>query len=194
MLSPSRLALRPIHQRRSREIVNQRFPKLLAVTLLSAATAGFAADAPGLGEPVGPGELAAADFVVMPDGAGLPDGTGTALDGEVVFAANCVACHGEKGVGGINDRLAGGRGSLRSDTPQKTIGSYWPYATTIFDYIRRAMPYQSPGSLSNNEVYALTAYLLFVNDIIDASEAVNAKTLPEIRMPNRDNFVWDYTP
>ena len=97
-------------------------------------------------------------------------------------------------MGGVNDTLVGGHGTLTSDRPQKTIGSYWPYATTLFDYVRRAMPYQTPGSLENNELYAVTAYLLHLNGIIEEDKILNAETLPEIEMPNRDNFVWAYSP
>ena len=130
----------------------------------------------------------------MPDGEGLPAGSGNAKAGTSVYVANCMACHGEKGVGGVNDTLVGGHGTLTSDRPQKTIGSYWPYATTLFDYVRRAMPYQTPGSLENNELYAVTAYLLHLNGIIEEDKILNAETLPEIEMPNRDNFVWAYSP
>ncbi|MCZ6712143.1 MAG: cytochrome c [Gammaproteobacteria bacterium] len=138
-------------------------------------------------------EIATADITVMPDGEGLPSGSGNAVAGLSVYAANCLACHGEKGEGGVNDTLVGGHGSLTSDRPQKTIGSYWPYATTLFDYVRRAMPYQTPGSLGNDELYAVTAYLFYLNGIIEENKVLNAETLPEIKMPNRDNFVWAYS-
>ncbi|MCZ6642769.1 MAG: cytochrome c [Gammaproteobacteria bacterium] len=138
-------------------------------------------------------EIATADITVMPDGEGLPSGSGNAVAGLSVYAANCLACHGEKGEGGVNDTLVGGHGSLTSDRPQKTIGSYWPYATTLFDYVRRAMPYQTPGSLGNDELYAVTAYLFYLNGIIEENKILNAETLPEIKMPNRDNFVWAYS-
>ena len=124
----------------------------------------------------------------------MPDGSGTALEGAAVFASQCLACHGENGEDGLNDRLAGGHGSLTSATPVRTVGSYWPYATTVFDYIRRAMPYQAPSNLDDNEVYAVTAFLLYINGVIGESDNINADTLPEVVMPNRDNFVWDYTP
>ena len=100
----------------------------------------------------------------------------------------------QDGTGGVNDVLAGGHGSLTGPQPQKTVGSYWPYATTVFDYVRRAMPFQSPGSLSSDELYAVTAYLLFVNDIIAEDAEMSAESLPQVKMPNRDNFVWGYTP
>jgi len=149
-------------------------------------------ESPGLGQPVDHAEISAVDFTIMPDGEGLPDGGGDATRGAEVYQRYCFACHGEGGTGGINDRLVGGQGSLASDAPVKTIGSYWPYATTLFDYIRRAMPYQSPGILSDDQVYALTAYLLFLNDIIAEDTVLDAETLPAIEMPNRDNFDWAY--
>lgn len=151
-------------------------------------------DRPKLGVPVDSAEIVDIDFVVMPNGDGLPTGSGNALTGEGVYAANCLACHGSKGEGGISDALVGGHGTMRSDSPVRTVGSFWPYATTLFDYIRRAMPYAEPGSLSNDEVYALTAYLLFLNDIVAEEDIMAAETLPKVRMPNRDNFVWGYTP
>ncbi|PYM68767.1 MAG: hypothetical protein DME03_23695 [Candidatus Rokuibacteriota bacterium] len=101
----------------------------------------------------------------------------------------CQACHGEKGVGGPNDRLAGGQGTLASKTPVRTVGSYWPYATTVFDYVRRAMPFAQPLSLTDSEVYAVTAYLLNVNGIIGEQDVMNAETLPRVKMPNRDSFI-----
>jgi len=152
-----------------------------------------AADSPGLGSSLSQDELAAIDFVVLPNGDGLPDGGGTAATGAIVYQQNCLACHGEKGTGGANDTLAGGQGSLAGESPLKTIGSFWPYATTVFDYVRRAMPIQSPGVLSNDELYAVTAYLLYINEVIGENDEINAETLPGVRMPNRDNFVWDYS-
>ena len=151
-------------------------------------------DSPGLGEPVSAAEIAAIDYVVLPDGDGLPSGSGTASDGAIVYQQYCLACHGEGGADGINDRLVGGHGSMTSSRPQKTVGSFWPYATTVFDYVRRSMPLTSPGVLSDDEMYAVTAYLLYINDIIGEKDEINAQTLPKVKMPNRDNFVWDYSP
>ena len=148
-------------------------------------------DMPALGEPVSAADLERLDYVVMPDGSGLPTGSGTVREGAALYAKHCLACHGEDGEGGINDQLAGGHGSMDAALPVKTVGSYWPYATTIFDYIRRAMPYQAPGTLDSDEVYALTAYLLNINDILPAGERLDAESLPKLRMPNRDNFVWE---
>jgi cytochrome c len=154
----------------------------------------LADDGPGLGEEVTAEEVAAVDFTIMPDGDGLPEGSGNAVAGRRVYNQNCLACHGEDGTGGLNDGLAGGHGSLTGSKPQKTVGSYWPYATTIFDYVRRAMPFQAPGSLSNDEIYAITAYLLFINEVIAEDTEINAKSLPQVKMPNQGNFVWGYTP
>jgi cytochrome c len=148
---------------------------------------------PGLGQPVGHDAVGAVDFTIMPDGEGLPGGRGDATIGAGLYRQYCLACHGEGGTGGVNDVLVGGHGSLASDRPIKTIGSYWPYATTLFDYIRRAMPYQSPGILSDDQVYSLTAYLLFLNDVIDEDMELDAQTLPAVEMPNRDNFDWAYS-
>jgi mono/diheme cytochrome c family protein len=153
----------------------------------------LAQESPGLGEDVTAEELAAVDYAILPNGDGLPAGSGTAAEGAMVYQQYCFACHGEKGKGGTNDALSGGHGSLTSARPQKTVGSFWPYATTVFDYVRRAMPHQSPGILSNDELYAVTAYILFVNDVIGEDQEIDADTLPAVKMPNRDNFVWDYS-
>ena len=152
-----------------------------------------AQDSPGLGESVSAEEIATVDFTVLPNGDGLPAGSGTAASGAMVYQQYCLACHGEKGTGGVNDTLAGGHGSMASDRPQKTVGSFWPYATTIFDYVRRAMPLSTPGVLTNDQLYAVTAYLLYINDVIGENDEISAKTLPDVGMPNRDNFVWGYS-
>jgi cytochrome c len=156
--------------------------------LLPCAAVSLADEPPALGVPVTEEEVAAVDFVIMPDGRGLPAGAGNSHDGLAVYQRECRICHGDGGQGGPNDRLAGGIGSLSGADPVKTIGSYWPYATTLFDYVRRAMPYHLPGSLSADEVYAVTAYLLSENGIIDRDRVMNAETLPAVRMPNRDGF------
>lgn len=166
----------------------------LLMTICCAAGMALADEGPGLGEQLTAEEVAAVDFTVMPDGNGLPAGSGNATAGRAIYNANCLACHGENGTGGVNDVLAGGHGSIAGPKPQKTVGSYWPHATTIFDYVRRAMPFQTPGSLSNDEVYALTAYLLFINDIIAEDVEMDAESLPQVTMPNSGNFVWGYTP
>lgn len=136
-------------------------------------------------------EVTAWDISIPPDGGGLPPGGGTAKQGAAVYAAKCVACHGEKGVGKPADALAGGVGTLASTAPLKTVGSYWPYATTLFDYVRRAMPYDRPMSLSSDEVYAVSAYILSLNGIIPEDATIDAGTLPKVNMPNRNGFV-DY--
>jgi cytochrome c len=122
---------------------------------------------------------------------GLPEGNGTVAQGKEVYQQNCEACHGPNGEGGLFDRLAGGQGTLASDKPVKTVGSYWPYATTLFDYIRRAMPYPAPSLLGANDTYAVTAYILNLNGILPADGKLDQQTLPKIKMPNRDGFIPD---
>jgi S-disulfanyl-L-cysteine oxidoreductase SoxD len=154
------------------------------------AASALAAEAPHFGQPVTADELAPWDISIGPDGAGLPAGRGTPKEGEAVYAANCQACHGEKGAGRPNDTLVGGFGTIASDRPAvKTVGSYWPYATTLFDYIRRAMPYQQTKSLTNDEVYAVSAYILHLNGVIGADDALDAQSLAKVKMPNRDGFI-----
>jgi cytochrome c len=160
------------------------------LSLIVAAGQLAAEELPGLGVPASEAEVAEVDLVVMPDGRGLPAGSGSAHQGLAVYQRECRVCHGDGGQGGPNDRLSGGVGSLATDQPVKTIGSYWPYATTVFDYVRRAMPYHLPGSLSADEAYAVTAYLLAENGVIDRDEVLDAKTLPAVRMPNREGFSW----
>ena len=162
--------------------------------ILAAQGFALAAEPPELGVLLDPGQVAAIDFTVLPDGDGLPPGAGTAREGAAVFRSHCIACHGEHGSGGVNDALVGGRGSLATGNPAKTIGSYWPYATTVFDYIRRAMPMQSPGTLGDDEVYAVTAYLLYLNGIVEEGDTMNRDTLPRVQMPNRDGFLSDWQP
>lgn len=168
--------------------------KFIFLAAVSATTVGLSQELPGLGEPVDDETLAAIDYTILPNGDGLPEGSGTAIQGAAVYQQNCLACHGERGSGGINDALAGGHGSLTSPRPQKTVGSFWPHATTVFDYVRRAMPLQAPGTLSNDEIYAVTAYILYLNGIVDENEQMNAESLPLVKMPNRDGFVWAYQP
>ena len=164
---------------------------IVAVTLICAGHAS-AQEGPGLGEPISAADLAPWDISIQPDGTGLPSGSGTATAGAQIYAVKCIACHGEKGAGQPNDRLVGGQGTLTELAQVRTIGSFWPYASTVFDYIRRAMPFQAPESLTNDEVYALTAYLLALNGIIDEDDEMNARTLARVRMPNRDGFVLAY--
>jgi S-disulfanyl-L-cysteine oxidoreductase SoxD len=158
--------------------------------VLAIASPLFAQQSPNLGKPISQEDLAPWDISIGPDGAGLPPGSGTAKQGEAVFAAKCQACHGEKGAGRPNDRLVGGQGSLPGDKPAtKTVGSYWPYATTLFDYVRRAMPLNESKSLTNDELYSVVAYLLNLNGVIAESETMNAQSLPKVTMPNRDGFI-----
>ena len=164
--------------------------RFVLAALICAATAATAADAPKLGQAATPADLAAWDISIAPDGAGLPPGKGTSAQGEAVYVSNCSGCHGEKGAGKPNDVLVGGAGSLAAgQRPVKTVGSYWPYATTLFDYIRRAMPYNAPKSLSNDEVYAVSAYILALNGVIGADDVIDAQSLPKVKMPNRDGFI-----
>jgi S-disulfanyl-L-cysteine oxidoreductase SoxD len=168
-----------------------RWPRQLFAGALAAALLALPAYAFDFGRHPSPDEIKLWDIDVQPDGKGLPDGSGTVEHGKEVFAENCSACHGENGQGGIKDRLVGGQGSLASDNPIKTVGSFWPYATTLFDYIHRAMPYQAPGSLSVDDYYALTAYLLDLNGIRPSGGKLDKETLPKVRMPNRDGFIPD---
>jgi cytochrome c len=150
----------------------------------------------GIGRPATAEEIAALDIDVAPDGSGLPPGSATSADGAPIYAAKCATCHGATGKEGPNDRLVGrAPGDAfpfgRDPAVPKTIGSYWPYATTVFDYIRRAMPPTAPGSLSDHDVYALTAYLLTLNDLIAADAIVDQASLPTVKMPARDHFIPD---
>ena len=137
-------------------------------------------------------------FAIMPDGRGLPPGSGSVEQGKAVYAQQCVACHGDKLQGATGDRLIGGRGTLVNDDPAKapvkTIESYWPYATTIFDYVKRSMPLNAPDSLSNDQVYAVTAYILSEAKIVPPDAVLDAKSLAAVRMPNREGFIPDPRP
>jgi mono/diheme cytochrome c family protein len=146
-------------------------------------------------------EIKAWDITIPPDGRGLPPGSGTAAHGESVYATRCASCHGERGQKPKYDPaatkrtlLVGGGGSLDTDKPIKTIGSYWPYATTLWSYINRSQPFDEPGSLTPEQVYAVTAYLLYLNGIIGESDVLDARTLLAVKMPNRDGFVPDRRP
>jgi S-disulfanyl-L-cysteine oxidoreductase SoxD len=165
--------------------------RLLAVASALAVVSNAAlAENPNLGRIAAPEEIASWDISIGPDGAGLPPGSGTPKQGEAVYTEKCLVCHGEKGAGKPNDVLVGGRGTLAGDQPPvKTVGSFWPYATTLFDYVRRAMPLNESKSLTNDEVYAVVAYLLQLNGIIGENETINAQILPRVQMPNRDGFM-----
>ena len=161
--------------------------KLAAVVLAFASSTALAVG-PNLGRPITPAELAPWDISIQPDGAGLPPGGGTPGQGAKIFAEKCAACHGENARGGTNAALVGGDRIVNMDS-NRTIANFWPYATTVFDYIRRAMPWPQPRSLSDNEVYALTAYILSENKLIGPDDSMNPETLPKVRMPNRDGFI-----
>lgn len=154
--------------------------------LLSAGV--FAAEGPNLGAPITAADLAPWDISIMPDGTGLPAGSGTAVQGAPIFVQKCSACHGDKGTGGEAAALTAGAPRATLDGG-KTIANFWPYATTVFDFIRRAMPANAPKSLTNQEVYALTAYLLSLNKLIGETDVINAQTLPKVKMPNAENFI-----
>jgi S-disulfanyl-L-cysteine oxidoreductase SoxD len=157
----------------------------LAVTLGSGAAV---AEGPNLGRPIDPADIAPWDISILPDGTGLPAGGGTPAQGERLFAQKCAMCHGERGKGGVAAALVGG-GPIDRIEATKTIANFWGYSTTVFDFIRRAMPWQQPRSLTNDEVYALTAYIFAQNKLIGENDVMNAKTLPQVKMPNRDGFI-----
>ena len=149
----------------------------------------------GLGRPATAEELKQRDITTLSNGAGLPEGKGTASQGEAVYRDQCASCHGPNGEGKPEGpQLVGGIGSLTSDNPIKTVGSYWPYATTVWDYIHRAMPLNQPGSLSADDTYAVTAFLLNRNKIIETNQVISNETLPKVLMPNRDGFIPDARP
>jgi S-disulfanyl-L-cysteine oxidoreductase SoxD len=163
-----------------------------AAAVVGCAVQRPASKSPGLGAAVSAQEVARWDISIPPSGAGLPQGSGTARQGLAVYEQKCLACHGAKGAGKPADVLVGGVGSLASKTPLRTVGSYWPYATTLFDYVRRAMPITNPLSLSDDEVYAVSAYVLYLNGVIGEDLQMNAQSLPQVKMPNRDGFISDW--
>jgi S-disulfanyl-L-cysteine oxidoreductase SoxD len=176
-------------------MTKMNYQKITLISVLIAAGINFSfadSNAPALGHPVSPEEIAKWNISVFPDGEGLPEGEGTVVEGEKLYQQQCIACHGQNGLGASADQLAGAQNELTSDYPEQTIGTYWPYATTIFDVVRRSMPMTEPGSLTNNESYALTAYLLYLNNIIGKDVIMNAATLSEVKMPNVDGFINIY--
>lgn len=167
---------------------------IIAAALLLAGAAHAAAPAPPkLGRAATPEEIAKFDISIPPDGTGLPAGSGSVARGAEVYAAKCQVCHGANGAGTPSgDRLSGGVGTLNTANPIKTVSSFWPYATTLFDYIRRAMPIPNPQSLENDEVYAVTAYVLSFDNIVPKDAVLDAGSLPKVQMPNRAGFVnWE---
>ena len=165
-----------------------------ALLALAGATRAQTQGAYGIGRSATPAEIAGWNIDIDRYGNNLPPGSGSVSRGREVFDQQCAACHGAKGEGGVGDRLAGGQGTLATPDPVKTVGSYWPYAPTLFDYIRRAMPQNAPQSLSNDDVYAVSAYILNLNGLLPAEATLDAKTLSAIKMPNRKMFVGDSRP
>jgi cytochrome c len=167
------------------------FVALLTGVALAQAPAHF-----GFGKPATPAEIEAIDIDVRPDGTGLPTGRGTVAEGSAIYTSKCASCHGKTGKEGPNDVLVGREprtGFPFAQDPKlpHTIGNYWPYATTVFDYVRRAMPPAAPGSLTNDEVFALTAFLLHANELIEADAVMDRSTLPKVQMPARNYFTPD---
>src|ERR1700760_2135279 len=169
----------------------------LALAALTSAATLLHAETPkhyGIGRAATEAEIAGWNIDIGRNGENLPPGSGTVSHGQEVFAQQCAGCHGEKGEGGVGERLVGGQGTIATPKPIKTVGSYWPYAPTLFDYIRRAMPQNAPQSLSNEDVYAVSAYILNMNGLLPADTTLDAKTLSAIRMPNRGMFTGDPRP
>jgi len=162
--------------------------RLIALLLALGASTAIAAG-PNLGKPLTAAEIAAWDISIQPDGAGLPPGSGTPAQGARIYAEKCANCHGEGGKGRTSSALVGGAPLTSGIETTKTIANFWGYSTTVFDFIRRAMPWQQPRTLSNDEVYALTAYILSINKLIGEKDTMNADTLPKVKMPNRDGFI-----
>jgi cytochrome c553 len=165
-----------------------------AFALVFAAGAALAQNS-GFGKPLNESDIKQWDITVLPDGTNLPPGSGTAAEGAKIYAVKCSACHGDAGKGGVAPyfpALVGGQPLTNGIDTVKTIANYYAYATTIFDYTRRAMPYNMPRSLTDDEVYSLTAYILALNKLIGDNDVMDAKTLPHVKMPNRDNFIMPY--
>ena len=167
---------------------------LVAVVLVGVTSASHGQTKYGFGTPATEADVAAWNLDIDAAGKSLPAGRGTVKAGKELYDAQCASCHGEKGEGGIGDRLVGGQGTLATPKPVKTIGSFWPYAPTLFDYVRRAMPLNAPQSLTNDEVYALSAYLLHLNGLLKDDATLDAKSLAAVKMPNRNGFVEDPRP
>ncbi|MDN5004605.1 c-type cytochrome [Bradyrhizobium sp. GCM10027634] len=168
----------------------------VALTILFGigASEAQAQSAYGIGRPATAAEIAGWNIDIGRDGSNLPKGSGSVSHGREVFAQQCASCHGENGKGGVGDRLVGGQGTIATAKPIRTVGSYWPYAPTLFDYIRRAMPQNAPQSLSDDDVYAVSAYILNLNGLVGADATLDAQSLAAIKMPNRDKFVGDARP
>jgi mono/diheme cytochrome c family protein len=167
---------------------------ILAVMALGLSASAQAQSHYGIGRIATPAEIAGWNIDIGPDGENLPAGSGSVSHGHEIFDQQCAACHGAKGEGGVGDRLVGGQGTITTPKPIKTVGSFWPYAPTLFDYIRRAMPQNAPQSLGNDDVYAVSAYILNMNGLLPADATLDAKTLSAIKMPNRNMFIGDPRP
>ncbi|WP_082504183.1 c-type cytochrome [Methylobacterium sp. Leaf111] len=174
---------------------------LAAIAIAATGLAAIASAGPasaetryGIGRPATAAEVAAWNIDIDRDGRKLPAGRGSVAQGGALFAERCASCHGAKGEGGLGDRLVGGQGTLASAQPVKTVGSFWPYAPTLFDYVRRAMPMDAPQSLTDDEVYAVVGYLLNLNGLLPDDAVLEARSLAAVRMPNRDGFVPDPRP
>jgi cytochrome c len=171
--------------------------KLIAAAALALAcgTGAAQAQSPGLGKPLSEADIKQWDIAILPDGSNLPPGSGTPAKGAKIFAEKCSACHGDAGKGGVAPyypALVGGQPLTNGIDTVKTIANYYAYPTTIFDYTRRGMPYNMPRSLTDDEVYSLTAYILALNNLIGQDDVMDANTLPKVKMPNRDNFIMPY--
>jgi mono/diheme cytochrome c family protein len=175
---------------RTREL----YISVLAVLALACAMRAQAQSPYGIGRSATPAEIAGWNIDIDRDGNNLPPGSGSVSRGHEVFDQQCASCHGANGEGGLGERLVGGQGTLATPEPVQTVGSYWPYAPTLFDYIRRAMPQNAPQSLSNDDVYAVSAYILNLNGLLPADATLDARTLSAIKMPNRSMFVGDPRP
>lgn len=162
------------------------------IFLLALAAVSAQAEGPGLGIPITEGDVGAWDITVFPSGENLPAGSGTAAQGAPIYAAQCAVCHGVNGEGGLAGPVVGGEPLTSGIDTRKTIANFWASATTLFDFTRRQMPLFTPRTLADDEVYALTAYLLAINDIIDEDTVMNAETLTQVEMPNRDGFIPRY--
>ena len=164
--------------------------------LLLAVSAMLLAQSPkyGVGRVPTADEIRQWNISVAPDGKGLPEGSGTAAIGKEIYSNRCARCHGAQGEGRDSVPLAGGQGSLKNPKPIKTVGSFWPYATTVFDYVSRTMPFDKPGTLTANQAYAVTAYVLFLSGIVQEDTGMDARSLPKVQMPNRGGFVADPRP
>jgi S-disulfanyl-L-cysteine oxidoreductase SoxD len=167
---------------------------MVALTLLASFARAETLGHYGIGRTATDAEIAGWNIDIGRNGENLPPGSGTVAHGKEIFAEQCAACHGDKGQGGVGERLVGGQGTVATPKPIKTVGSFWPYAPTLFDYIRRAMPQNAPQSLSNEDVYAVSGYILDMNGLLPADATLDAKTLSAIKMPNRDMFTGDPRP